>query len=334
MECTECVWDLDNRFLCLIFENMIYFHLEVYMENQINVGDQNTKMIDQSQANQPIQLPEKPKINYRMISMFILSVVVVILVGYYIVNFQKSKEYVKETVTPTPSAIPTQTASQTPIPSTISQSEKNIVFLGIFNNQVLLKYNGKIYDDTDQYDLKIVSVDSNSVNWMKVVEGPINPRGYNEPFSFKVFPGNKKAVIVMRWSRGDNDPETVSEYAVYKVFIYDIANQKVKEIKEMGQSANEKLYLVPKVDQISDDGQFISFNMFNCWDCGLHKNPETLLYSLVQDKTKRIGKVLNFKWLTGGTYRYKEYKVKPCAEPQSSECFEDPATLPYITDSF
>ena len=37
------------------------------MENQVNVGDQNTQQIGQNPAIQPVQIPEKPKINYLVI---------------------------------------------------------------------------------------------------------------------------------------------------------------------------------------------------------------------------------------------------------------------------
>lgn len=38
------------------------------MENQINVVDQNTQQIGQNPASQPVQIPEKPKFNFWMIS--------------------------------------------------------------------------------------------------------------------------------------------------------------------------------------------------------------------------------------------------------------------------
>src|SRR3989344_5090534 len=312
---------------------MLYFFIEIYMENKNNLDDQNTQQIGQNKVNPPTQIPEKLKVNYWMISTFALIAVLIAFAGYYIFSFQKPKEDIGKRNNFSPSTIPTQKPSQIPTPVTTDKNEQNVVFLGDYNNQLFLKYNGKIYNDSDQYDLKTVTVDPNSVNWMKVIEGPINPKGYNEPFSFMVFPGNKKAIVVMRWSRGDSDPETISEYAIYKVFIYDTVNQKTNEIKELGQSSNEKNYNVPKVNQISNDGQFISFNMFGCWNCGGHK-PETLLYDTIQNKTKRIGKALDFKWLNGGSYQYKEYKVKPCAEPQPGECFEEASTLSYITSSF
>lgn len=49
------------------------------MENQINVGDQNTQQIGQNPISQPPQVPEKQKINYWMISTLILATVLVIL---------------------------------------------------------------------------------------------------------------------------------------------------------------------------------------------------------------------------------------------------------------
>lgn len=37
------------------------------MENQINVGDQNAQQVGQNPVNQPVQIPEKPKINNRLV---------------------------------------------------------------------------------------------------------------------------------------------------------------------------------------------------------------------------------------------------------------------------
>ncbi|MBI4009435.1 hypothetical protein HY357_04320 [Candidatus Roizmanbacteria bacterium] len=54
------------------------------MENQINVGDQNTQQIGQNPVNQPVQIKEKPKVNYWMVSMLILTVLLLGVLGWYI----------------------------------------------------------------------------------------------------------------------------------------------------------------------------------------------------------------------------------------------------------
>lgn len=51
---------------------MIYFYVEVKMENQINIDDQNAQQIGQNPIGQPVQIPEKPKINYWIILAIVL----------------------------------------------------------------------------------------------------------------------------------------------------------------------------------------------------------------------------------------------------------------------
>ncbi len=75
-----------------IFEtlNMIYSSLEIHMENQINIGDQNTQQIGQNPANQPVQISVEPKVNYWMISTLIFSVLFFGILGLYVFSFYKT----------------------------------------------------------------------------------------------------------------------------------------------------------------------------------------------------------------------------------------------------
>lgn len=61
------------------------------MENQINVGDQNTQQIGQNPVNQPpaTLVPEKPKINYWMITAVVLITVLVTGGVFYFLNTKK-----------------------------------------------------------------------------------------------------------------------------------------------------------------------------------------------------------------------------------------------------
>jgi len=64
--------------------------LEVHMENQINVGIQNTPQIGQNHVDQqPTQIPEKPKINYWMISIVILFIVLLAGGNWFLLNSKK-----------------------------------------------------------------------------------------------------------------------------------------------------------------------------------------------------------------------------------------------------
>jgi hypothetical protein len=54
------------------------------MENQVNIGNQNTQQIGQNPANQLVHNPEKPKINLWMITSLIFGFLILILVAMFI----------------------------------------------------------------------------------------------------------------------------------------------------------------------------------------------------------------------------------------------------------
>lgn len=268
------------------------------------------------------------KVNFWRVSAIVLAVALVAFGAYFLLYVKILSSQIESIQ---------RLAISYPRPKEAKIVEDNIVYIGNLNGRLLLKYNGKIYDSpsTNPNELPIVDVDENSVSWLKVIKGPVNPKGYNEPFSFRTFPDYKKAVFAMRWSRGEDEAETVSDYAYYRVFIYDLSTQTIKEISEMRNNEDpSKGYFIPIVDQISEDGRYISFNMHACWNCDGGGHPETLLYSLELDRVKRLGRTLDFKWLDRGVYQHKEYKVIPCAEPQPGECFKEAASLRYISGSF
>ena len=53
------------------------------MENQMNVGNQNTQQIGQNPANQPVNTSEKPQMNYLMVGGIVLACFVVFGFGAY-----------------------------------------------------------------------------------------------------------------------------------------------------------------------------------------------------------------------------------------------------------
>ncbi|MBI4225659.1 hypothetical protein HY612_00940 [Candidatus Roizmanbacteria bacterium] len=268
------------------------------------------------------------KVNYWRVSAIVLAVALVASGGYFLL-------YVK-ILTSQIESIQRLVISY-PRPKVEKIVEDNTVYIGNLKDNLLLKYNGKFFEPSSENpnELVVVDIDENSVDWFEVIDGPKNPQGYNEPLSFKAFPDNQKAVIVMRWSRGEGEAETVSDYAYYRVFIYDLLAKTTREIAEMRNNEEpSRGYFIPIIDQISEDGGYVSFNMHACWNCDGGGRPERHLYSLELDKVKRLGRTLDFKWLDRGVYQYKEYKVIPCAEPQPGECFEDTASLPFISGSF
>ena len=90
------------------------------MENQINVGDQNTQQIGQN-PNQPEQIPGKPKINYWMIS---TVVPILIFLGAVSLYFFSTRQQSNQKTT-------NQLPSQTPVPiiQTIESVNTTIAFV-------------------------------------------------------------------------------------------------------------------------------------------------------------------------------------------------------------
>ncbi|PIP17240.1 MAG: hypothetical protein COX44_00965 [Candidatus Portnoybacteria bacterium CG23_combo_of_CG06-09_8_20_14_all_37_13] len=64
----------------------------MYMENQMNAGNQNTQPFGQNPVNQPAPTPEKPKVNYMVIGLIVLACFVVFGLGVYYLGKQSSSK--------------------------------------------------------------------------------------------------------------------------------------------------------------------------------------------------------------------------------------------------
>lgn len=62
------------------------------MENQINVGDQNAHQVGQNPASQPVQIPDKPKVNYLIIGITVILCLVVFGFGGYFLGKRSSND--------------------------------------------------------------------------------------------------------------------------------------------------------------------------------------------------------------------------------------------------
>ncbi|MDP2632524.1 MAG: hypothetical protein Q8P25_02250, partial [Candidatus Curtissbacteria bacterium] len=90
------------------------------MENQINVGDQNTQKVEKTSVSNPIQIPEKSKLNYWMILTIALFILLVVGGIAYYFNTQKNRSSNLNNQPQNPS--PTIVSQVTP--SSSRQSEK------------------------------------------------------------------------------------------------------------------------------------------------------------------------------------------------------------------
>lgn len=226
--------------------------------------------------------------------------------------------------------------------SGITIKEYTVSFARV-GDKTLLRYKGKIYDQDDQYgnpqEIKLNSVDN--YQWYGLVDSPImntQPTfAKDEFFSFKVFPDKRNFVFVMRWDRlpeeRSGQPPKITQD--FKVFFYDVTKgSKVTDTLSFVWPEDNG-YPVPKIDKMSNDNRYVSFDMYGCWNCGGHQ-PEKLLLDVTTGISKRIGKVLEFEWQENGKYAYKEYIPKECPPGPGIDygCFEEPNNLPLKQGQF
>ena len=125
------------------------------MENQINVGDQNTQQIGTNPINQPVVSPEKPKTNYLLIAGIVIACFVVFGIGGYLLGIKQwstKKSISKPSLTET-----SLSPSNTPVPDKT--------------------FNWKVYSNTAfNYSLKY------PMNWQIGVEGNADPNTFSSPF--------------------------------------------------------------------------------------------------------------------------------------------------------
>lgn len=252
--------------------------------------------------------------------------------------------YIGKITEPTLQLPDSTTSPQIPLPVLTTEKIKDIVPIKAntvsfakANDKIYLRYKGKIYNQpTRQSDSpgEINLSNSESYEWYGLVDSPIEtPTSKffsDELFDFKIFPDQQSFLFIMRWDSPQDSQSKV--FQDFKTFYYDANNY------QLSNPLNTKLsevrgYNVPKIYKVSDDGKYVAFSMFGCWNCGGHQ-PETLLLKLVTNSTKRIGKVLLFSWKDNGNYEYKDYIVKECTELTPGECSEDPQNLPLKTGLF
>lgn len=265
------------------------------------------------------------------ISAFCLAVIMIVAIASF--TFGKNFSLQANTIQ---TAI-SQPETPNPTPSFIGiPIGKNTIAFATTENETYLRYVGKIFSQQGKggTDAKEVAIDSvESLNWIGLISAPDNVDPIitpntgigNDIFGFKLLPDNKKFIFIMRFKLA-NKPDQI-----FHIYLFDEKN--VSEISQFMLPSPDGKYSVPKLSQISSDGNFVSLNMFGCWNCGGHE-PETLLLNLSTKATKRIGKVSYFAWKENGAYEYKDYKVIPCKQESIVECSDDPNNLPLKTDKF
>ncbi len=288
---------------------------------------------------------------YKKLFFGLLILITAITIGgsaYFIGKNQTTKN---SSLTPTVS-VPTLYVSPDKSSSNSSEAEnagtndENIVPVSLNSvsfarseGKTYLRYRGKIYDDSDQNNPReaLLTIPDKTV-WYGLVDAPsyVTPGEFmlDEMFGFKVAPDMKSFAFIMRWG----DKNAAASTTTYSIYYYDPQkSQKLSLLRKFSPSIDGS-YPVPKINQFSPDGAYLSFNMHACWNCGATA-AETLLMRLSDNSEKRIGRSSYFAWKTNGAYEYKEYVVILCSPPPGGEvmaveCFEKPESLPLKTGQF
>jgi len=162
------------------------------MENQINVGSQKAQQIRQNPVIQPTPIPEKPKVNYWMITTIILVVFFVVsisLLFYFLSrNHNTFSTFQNQTENPQSKTTPTQTIPEKPI---------SVRILGIKDNK-----------------LNEFNIINNSFNNLNI---PMDPK-----WTYRLSPDKKKIFISTYelWTEGNQQAN---------FYVYSLGGQKLYE---------------------------------------------------------------------------------------------------------
>lgn len=298
-------------------------------------------MEQQVPSQQPPTQPPHSGKNWYKIGFVLLVVVLLgsafVAGGYMLGNKQTQKEtQASLSISPT-----TMTSSPTSTPSTangtdtgIPMQENTVSFTRVGKN-TYLQYRGKIYGEDEQFEPQQVTLpNEQKYTWYGLVDAPKNADHtlFDEVFSFKTIPNTRNFIFVMRYTL---PPGSKPAWSLPVYYYNQAASEKLSLVLPPGSDVGTNS--VPKISEISSDGDYVSFSMFPCWNCG-GSHPETRVMNLKTAANKSIGKTSYFAWKTNGSYEYKEYVTKPCPTPTGNpeefmqgECSEDPKNLPLKT---
>lgn len=291
----------------------------------------------------------------------VVLLIVVVGMGSYMLGATKNKTVMPlETQSPTPKQTEATPVVKENNPSQSSQSKTTSPFgyssLSYTNNngELLLRLETKLgdskvafpnseiramtqffsQDDKSLEPQELKNIDVAKYEWTDLVQENINDsKGsksiliYDRLMSLKTIPSTSDFVFVVEWSRsaGQNTGSWSPYQSERVLYFYNTKLNKLSLVKTFPEEKNK--YTYPKASLVSDDGRYMSFNLFGCWNCGGHM-PETLLLDTKTLTTKNIGKVIEFAWKQDGAYQFKDYVVIDCKEPQPGECTQDATTLP------
>lgn len=192
---------------------------------------------------------------------------------------------------------------------------ENTIQFSKLGRETYLKYKEIIYtyDDPQTLNPRVASLNDVDLQWQSI----LTTQSEIKMFGFRNFPG--ESFMFITYSGGNDE-------SAYKVYYYDGTSiRKVRLAELVSISLSGTFYKVPKIDQISADGKYVSFKMFKCWDCALH-HPEIMIFNTQENKARSLGKISYFRWLENGKYEYKDFQDRGCQIGEQGECFRNPGS--------
>lgn len=289
------------------------------MDNQINIGDQNTRQIDQNPVSQPLSDLEKPKINYWMISTIVLFLGLVFS-GFYILSLKNQANMLinQPSISKNESAIaplPSPLVSSPVVVEQISAPEANTLYLGT--------YNGKeaVFLLTEQ------KANSN-IGWLQTSKS-----GADTAFDFnklqnpkKIFSGNKKihsinsfvlnqpktvAYVVVNYGVDMNGSQPGLTNAIIQTRLDTMSTNEIWS-NEIGSKKYEGAGGTAYLDTVAED-KFLTFWIASCYAC--EGGPAgTVILNITTKKEKYFRDIGNIQFdIAGNTFSYQ--KLAPFQEP-------------------
>lgn len=175
------------------------------------------------------------------------------------------------------------------------------------SNLKYLKLGGKYYDLNKSPEDPLTEVPS--VTWVTVLETWKDLGKTAKIFDYKVFPNSSALIFTLALDPTLGENETM---VLYKTYSYNSKraylnnNKKALLVFESIWSYSHN-YSVPKIGEMSKDGQYLTLYVYGCWNCGGH-TPETHIIDLIHfdNNYKNLGKIGEVIWEDNGAYSYKD----------------------------
>lgn len=297
---------------------MLYFLVEIHMENQMNVENQNTQQIGQNPINEPVLVPEKPKVNYWMISTLVLFLALVFS-GICILSLRNRATSLTNQPSisknePITTPIPSPQVSS-PVVEPISVPETNTLYLGTYNGKEV------VFLLTEQ------KANSN-IGWLQTSES-----GADTAFDFKklqnpkkIFSSSKKihsinsfalnqsktvAYVVVNYGVDLNGPQPGLTNTIIQTKLNTMTTSEIWS-NEIGSKKYEGGGGAAYLDMVVGD-KFLTFWIASCYAC--EGGPAgTVVLNINSKREKYFQDIGNIQFeIASNTFSYQ--KLAPFQEP-------------------